>query len=61
MLRCLKSCTVPAFGSSLVLSVLLECISIILDYPRYDHVLYGTIIIKTCVLLLLLLLFSHIN
>ena len=29
--------------------VLLECISVILDYPRYDYGLYRTIIIKTCV------------
>ena len=29
--------------------VLLECISVILDYPRHGYVLYRTIIIKTCV------------
>ena len=28
--------------------VLLECISVILDYPRHGYVLYRTIIIKIC-------------
>ena len=37
------------YPHSVVLSVLLECISVILDYSRHGYVLYRTIIIKTCV------------
>ena len=30
-------------------SVFSECISVCVDYPQHGHVLYGTIMINTCV------------